>query len=328
MAFFRTVLGDLPAGSMGVCHAHEHIVIDDGWVLQNWPEFRLSDAELICQELSGLRDLGVATMVDSMPADAGRNAAKMAEVSRRTGMQIIVPTGLHLEQYYPPGHWSESAGADDLAQFFIKEITIGMADPFHQEEGLRAGVIKVAGGRDKLSPAQRRNFQAAAAAQAATGCPILTHTEQGTAALEQIELLAAHGADLAHVCLSHLDRNPDPALHRELLASGVCLEYDSGFRWKGEANPTADLLLELAEEFAGQLMLGMDAAKNAYWRSFGGEPGLDFLVRRFVPALVGQGLSPRAAKSLMEDGPRGCFCFADRQGDEQAARLSSILPTP
>ena len=58
--------------------------------------------------------------------------------------------------------------------------------------------------------------------------------------------------------------------HREILASGACMEYDSAIRWKsGQGNLPRDLLLALLHEFPEQLMLGMDAARSSYWTEYG-----------------------------------------------------------
>jgi phosphotriesterase-related protein len=175
--------------------------------------------------------------------------------------------------------------------------------------GIKAGVIKVAGSRFRLSDLERRNFYAAGRAQQATGCPILTHTEQGTAALEQIRILKDAGADLSHVVLSHLDRNSDIEYQREVLGTGVRLEYDSAFRWKGEPNWTFDHLLNLSPEFPESFVLGMDAAKNAYWESFGGHPGLGFLVEEFAPRLLRGGLSQELIDRIFVHNPANAYSF-------------------
>ena len=96
--------------------------------------------------------------------------------------------------------------------------------------------------------------------------------------------LRASGVDLAHVTLSHTDRKPDVAYHRDILQSGVRVEFDSAFRWT-EGNPTLDLLVALAPDFPDQLMLGMDAARRSYWKQYGGKPGMSFLLTDFRPQL-------------------------------------------
>jgi len=118
---------------------------------------------------------------------------------------------------------------------------MGAVGDSDEDDPVRAGIIKVAGGLDRLDALQERAFDAAAAAHLATGCPILTHTEQGTAGMEQVERLALRSVPPGRVILSHVDRVPDVEYHRRLLDTGVNLEYDSGFRWK-EGNLTIELL--------------------------------------------------------------------------------------
>jgi phosphotriesterase-related protein len=316
MTFIRTVLGDIAPEAAGVCYAHEHVIIDPSYVTERYPEFELASVELASRELAEFYDAGGGAMVDSMPCDCGRNALKLAEVSRRTGVHIVCPTGLHLEKYYPKGHWSERLGAEELAELFIADIETGVDDRDYGGPGIRrtqhrAGVIKVAGGKDRLSDRQVKHFTAASIAARRTGSPILTHTEEGTAALEQASLLIDGGVDPVHIVLSHTDRRPNVAYHRAILRTGVRLEYDSAFRWKGVPNHTTNLIIELASEFPDQLMLGMDAARNAYWKSYGGGPGLTFLIADYSEQLAAAGVAKALLRKIFVDNPARAYAFAD-----------------
>src|SRR6056297_3347120 len=106
MKFIRTVLGDIPAEELGCCYAHEHIIIDAGVATLRFPEFHLESVENGVAELRRFYADGGRAMVDSMPCDAGRNALKLAEISRQSKVHILCPTGLHLAKYYDEGHWS------------------------------------------------------------------------------------------------------------------------------------------------------------------------------------------------------------------------------
>lgn len=305
MSFVRTVLGDIPSEGLGIVYAHEHVVIKGPFVEKSFPEFLLEDLDAIGEELKALRRAGVGATIDAMPTDSGRSAADLIEVSKRTGMAIVASTGLHLRLYYPAEHWVDTIEEDALVELFVREIEEGM-----EGTGARAGVIKVAGSLDRLTDLERRNFRAAARAQRMTGCPILTHTEQGTAALEQVRILQDSGADLAHVVLSHLDRSGDLAYHREVLSTGVRLEFDSAFRWGARENGTLALILALAPEFPDAIVIGMDAARRAYWRSFGGGPGLAYLVDTFVPILREAGLPERLLQRILVHNPAQAYAFA------------------
>jgi predicted metal-dependent phosphotriesterase family hydrolase len=310
----RTVLGDIAPTDLGVCYAHEHLIIDDSYTTHLHPEFRLDSVKNAAAELTAFRVAGGRAMVDSMPCGGGRNVLKLAEISRISGVHILCPTGLHLAKYYPPGHWSGRIAEDELSELFVTEIQQGIdandcGGPTVRRTSHRAGLIKVAGGLDHLSDAERRNFRAAAAAHRATGAPILTHTEQGTAALEQIEMLRDGQVDPAHIVLSHTDRKPDRAYHREIWSTGVRTEFDSAFRWKaGQGNPTRDLVLYAFEQgFGDRILLGMDAARATYWSSYGGAPGHTYLLTTFSQLLRDSGLRDADLDQIFVTNPRDAF---------------------
>jgi len=315
MSFVRTVLGDIPAETLGVCYAHEHVIIDRSFTTHANPEFLLDDVELAARELRAFHAAGGRAMIDSMPCDCGRNVIKLAELSRRSGVHLVCPTGLHLAKYYDPGHWGNSYSEQELASLFIAEIEAGIDErdyngPLIRRSAHRAGLIKIATGR-AFTAREEKIFAAAAAAHRVTGCPILTHTDQGELAHEQVERLQQAGVDLSHVCLSHTDGNPDLGYHRELLSRGVGVEFDRAFRWRPPApgNPTLNLIVALLPEFPTQIMLGMDAARRTYWHSYGGAPGLTFLLKEFSEVLRSAGVDAAALHRIFVSNPAATFAF-------------------
>lgn len=318
-AFIRTVLGDITASALGVTYAHEHLIIDPSFTTFVTPDFELSDVDRAVEELLRFRAAGGRALVDSMPCDSGRNALKLAELSRRAAVHVIAPTGLHLAKYYPPGHWGGLLGAEALTDLFVDDIDQGIdrfdyGSPCVQRTPHRAGIIKIATGT-QFTPREHNLFLAAAEAHRRTGAPILTHTEQGELGLEQVETLRSAGVNLRHVVLSHLDRRPDRNYHRDILATGVRVEYDSAFRWKADAgNPTLDLVLNLLRDFPDQIMLGMDAARRSYWTSHGGAPGLCYLLTTFSSQLRSAGLTEHDLHRIFVTTPAEAFAFSIPRG--------------
>ncbi len=285
--FVRTVLGDISPSEIGLTYSHEHIIIEESFPTVSNPLFILNDVEKVGEELTRFYQAGGRTVVDTMPANCGRNIEKLAEVSRRTKVHIIVPTGIHLEKYYVPNHWRYFYSEEQLTRLLTDDITVGIdrfdyGGPIVERTPHRAGLIKLATGDGSITSHQEKIFRAVVNAHKETGAPILTHTNGGNLALEQTELFAKLGADLSHVVISHADRLDDVDYHRELLRTGINVEYDAAFRWKaGEDNITLKLLEKLLPDFPDQITMGMDMAKNSYWKSYGGKPGLTFLMEEF-----------------------------------------------
>jgi phosphotriesterase-related protein len=64
MPFIRTVFGDVDASLLGVCYAHEHIVIDACYSTEKSADFLLDDVELIARELKVRYGAGGRVVVD------------------------------------------------------------------------------------------------------------------------------------------------------------------------------------------------------------------------------------------------------------------------
>lgn len=317
MSFVRTVLGDIDSSELGPTYAHEHLVIDGGRPVELYPDFHLGDVDKAVAELALGQALGLRTVVDAMPCDAGRNVAKLADISRRSGVHVIASSGLHLAKYYGPAHWSVTLGEDELGAMFEADITDGIdAFDYHGPEIARtvhrAGVMKIAGSVERLTPLEAKVFAAAAAAHNATGCPILTHCGEGTAALEQVETLVDRGVSPGKIVLSHTDKIVDRGYHRAILETGACVEYDQTFRWKsGQDNGTLTLLEWMLEDgFGGQLMLGLDAARQGYWTTYGGSPGMAFLLGDFSAAMASRGIDAEARHRIFVTNPAAAYAFA------------------
>ncbi|MGZ9276398.1 MAG: phosphotriesterase family protein [Candidatus Limnocylindrales bacterium] len=323
MTFVRTVLGDIPPGELGVTYAHEHLVIDGGRPVQLEPDFDLGDIDAMTTEVADAAAFGLRAVVDAMPCDAGRNADKLADLSRRTGVHIVAPTGLHHDRYYGPAHWSHRISVDELADLFVADVTDGIdaydyAGPVVRRTTFRAGVIKVAGSDGGLSPRDRHVFETAAIAHRRTGVPVLTHCERGTGALEQARFLIDHGVAAGHIVLSHVDKVDDRGYHRDLLGTGVFGEYDGSFRWPADGpNGTVRLLTQMIEDGLGdRIVLGMDAARRGYYRVYGGQPGLRWLLDGFTRRLADAGVDEAHRTHLFIDNPARAFAFASPAYEE------------
>jgi len=314
MPFVRTVLGDISPQQMGLTYSHEHVVIEESFPTIANKDFILNDTDKIREELKEFYRNGGRTLVDTMPANCGRNVLKLAEVSKQCAVNIIVPTGIHLEKYYLPNHWRYHLSEDELTDLFIKDVQEGIDEydygcPVVKRTVHKAGLIKLATGDEPVTAHQEKIFHAVVNTHRHTGVPILTHTNGGKHAIAQANLFSKLGAGLQHVVISHVDKCKDLGYHTDLMQTGVYVEYDSHFRWKqGEENFTYKLLEQLLPGYSHRIVLGMDMARNTYWNSYGGEPGLSFLLTIFKEELNKMG-AMKYYEQIFINNPQQLYCF-------------------
>ena len=93
----------------------------------------------------------------------------------------------------------------------------------------------------------------------------------------------------------------------------MTLEYDTPGRIKYRPDSQ---LLDLVEAMvkaghAGALMLGLDLGQRDYFRSYGGGPGLSYLMGTFVPRLRSR-VGADVVRQILVDTPARAFAMATR----------------
>ncbi|MEU3028750.1 phosphotriesterase [Streptomyces incarnatus] len=293
----RTVLGDIRPQELGVCDAHDHLFLRS----RQLPGRELDDVAAARAELEAFRAAGGAAVVQWTPHGMGRRAADLAVLSRATGVHLVCATGLHQAPHVAPELLDGLRGR--LAEVFVTELTEGIGTT-----GVRAGLIKVAGGFHALDAHARWTMAAAAEAHHATGAPVAVHLELGTGALDVLDLLCGElGVPGDRVILGHLNRFPDPVTQRQAAASGCWLAFDGPSRshhatdWQMPAGARA-----LAETgFGDRLLLGGDTV-TAGARSVDGGPGMPYLLRRLRPRLAAE-LGTELVDRILTEHPGMAF---------------------
>ncbi|MES5820300.1 phosphotriesterase [Streptomyces sp. RG80] len=293
MSAVRTVLGDVAPEEPGVCDAHDHLFFGS----PRLPGQELRDVAAARAELAAFRAEGGNSVVQWTPYGLGRRAADLPALSRESGVLVVAATGLHQAVHYDDRTLADLRGR--LAEVFVAELTDGIGI-----SGVRAGIIKVAGGFHALDAHARRTMSAAAEAHHATGAPIAVHLELGTGALDVLDLLCGElGVPPHRVILGHLNRSPDSVVHLQAAASGCYLAFDGPSR----ANHATDWRMPeavraLAEAgFGDRLLLGGDTTTAAA-RSVNGGPGMPYLLRRVRPRLVAE-LGAELVGRVMSENP-------------------------
>lgn len=294
MSLVRTVLGDVPAGELGVCDAHDHLFIRTPAL----PGQELDDRELAGQRLRGFHELGGRAVVQWTPYGMGRRPEDLAALSRETGVRVVAATGLHHAVHYPADVLDRIMPA--LEELFVTEITRGIGTT-----GVRAGLIKVAGAFHGIDQHAGRTMSAAAAAHHRTGAPIAVHLELGTAAADVLDLLCGTlGVEPRRVILGHLGRFPDGEAQLDAARAGAFLAFDGPSR----AHHATDWrlpqqLAALAEAgFGDRLLLGGDTTVPE-------TPGMPYLLRRLRPRLE-RALGEELLRTILVANPARAFARA------------------
>ena len=289
----RTVLGDIQPSEVTGAYLHEHLIIDSPIVRDLMPHIYLDDVSSAVAEVKDCAAHSINLLVDCMPGESGRNLEKLRAISKGSKVNLVSATGMHNPKYYEKSSRYLSADRELLQEIFIEELNSG------------CGIIKIHSLSEELSPHERELFAAAVFAQKATGAPILTHCEDGKGALAQINELVKLNANLSRIILSHTDKQFSFDYHREILASGINVEYDQSLRQSdSETKPSLDLTIAMCNEgYSNQIMLGTDGARRSLWRSLGGSPGLSWLASGWRNLLAAE-LSEIVLNQLFRDNPR------------------------
>lgn len=311
--FVRTVTGDVSPSSLGRTDYHEHLFQASPLLLGD----ELTELEPAVSEAADVRAAGIRTLVDLTPIGLGRNPVGLRQVSERTGMLIVMATGLHHDGHYPTDDWSYRSDVDEMAGVFTRELLEGITGELLDrvegggaQAGPRAGVIKVGIEYWRVTARERRIMAAAGIAHRHTGAPVVCHLELGSAALEAAQMLEDEGVRRDRIILAHADRNPDPGLHLELAASGVYLGYDGAGRTKYWPDSVLiDCLIAVADSGGrDRLLLGGDTARRSSFIAYGGLPGMSYLPRRFIPRLSERG-GNELVQSLTIHNPARVFSW-------------------
>ncbi|MFF7768728.1 phosphotriesterase [Streptomyces massasporeus] len=302
MSVVRTVLGDVPPADLGVCDAHDHLFFGS----PRLPGQELRIVAAARAELLAFREQGGGAVVQWTPYGLGRRAADLPPLSRETGVHVVAATGLHQAVHYDEG--TLAGLRSRLAEVFVAELTVGIGT-----SGVRAGLVKVAGGFHALDTHARWTMAAAAEAHHATGATITVHLEMGTGALDVLDLLCGElGVPPHRVVLGHLNRSPDLVVHRQAAESGCYLAFDGpslthhATDWR-----MPEAVRALADAgFGDRVLLGADTTTAAA-RSVDGGPGMPYLLRRVRPRLV-HAVGEELVERILTENPGRAFGTAWR----------------
>jgi len=339
----QTVLGTVEPADLGPTLMHEHVFLDirrpphspnprpgewdpgaeDPLTIANLAAVRrgrpntdndiLGDFALMLDEIGDFARQGGGTVVEVTTVDTGRDARALAQLSRASGLNVVMGGGWYQKDLHPADF--AELGLEQLTALIVRDLVEGVCGT-----GVRSGVIGEIGAEgDPIHPQEMCSVRAAGRAAALTGAPVTLHMGGfGEEKLRVLDAREGEGADPRSVVFGHAGTiAEDMDLARRLLSRGVTVEADflgtTGSPWgtlfpftdRGVARGFAELV---ADGWGSQLVLGGDVCQRIQLRRYGGH-GYGYIVDHFLPTLAEFGVQPEDLERMMVGNPARVLAF-------------------
>ena len=343
MAVARTVLGDIPEQDLGVTFTNEHITFSWGSARRDLGE--LYDWEAVTNRISdsvaaAKRDYNVNTLVCSSTTEMGRDVDIYAEVSRRTGVNIIASTGSYGQDAALSLYWTMET-SDQVEWYLLREITEGVG-----KNKFKCGNITLAWAANSPTPAEENWMRAAARVSRQLGTPISCHCtyrdipspirREGTAppfrlenpsapidrgevnpGIQMIDILTAEGADPSNIKIDyHMSTGGHIEPLLQVLRRGVCMGFETLSTDEGHRRLVIGTIGALITSgYADHLLLSPQAMgpgwipKQPQWNQENWTQDHSSLHREVIPLMLKAGIREKDIESMLVDNPKRFLSF-------------------
>lgn len=293
----RTVLGDIAPEEMGFTYSHEHLWANPP-ATQKDRDLELTNYDASLQELMAFKRTGGHTLVDASTLDYGRDASKLKRMAEESGVHVLATTGFNKHIYFP--EWVANESIEQITEHLVHDVTVGM-----DGTDAKAGFLKSGSWYQVIHPLEEKVTRAVARAQLITGAPVWLHTEAGTMGIEMLDILEEEGVDLTKVAVGHSDRNADPYYHLQLAKRGAYIQFDGPGKVKYYPDSVrVELIRNLIQNgFANQLLISGDMGRQSYLHAYGGGPGFEYIIKKFIPRLLDEEISQEDIDTIFVTNP-------------------------
>ena len=288
-------------------------------------EFRLNSIEDCIYEVARFKQAGGGCIVDATSIGLSRDPAGLREVSRATGVHIVMGGGYYEKAWHPPD--MDELTEDELYKRILRDIVDGVGDE-GIDGGVRSGHIGEVGMSYPRTDNEDKGLRAAVRAHIETGLALSIHPgkhpEGPVTALERLREL---GADLTKVIFCHCDSRPHLPYPRgfaeelwlPLAEAGAFLQFDT-FGWEDSTRQwgTTDapndagrvnMIIEVAEAgFEDQILVSHDIVMKHWLSKYGGW-GVEHIMRSVVPLMQRKGMSLDVVRKILVHNPANALAI-------------------
>jgi phosphotriesterase-related protein len=261
----------------------------------------MQDVDLMTNEMSAAARDGVACIVDQGHPDMGRDLDFLKRISNQSGLPIVVGCGYYTQPFYPPeiAGWSE----DQIARELIR-----------QAKTQPIGVLGEIGTWDVMTSDERKVFRAVAKTHRATNLAIVTHTNFGKGALEQLDLLESAGVKPGRIVIGHVGGLNDASAEvpKAIAKRGAFVGFDRQ-GGSGDATQVKMVMAMLEAGYAENLLFSSDFSIGSSQLKRNGGPGYAKTVTVFAPKLREAGVAEDTLHGILVDNPRRLLAFVPKR---------------
>jgi phosphotriesterase-related protein len=305
-----TVRGMINADRLGMTLMHEHVMVD--FIGADKVSRTRYDAQHVfataLPHLQRAAALGCRSFVDCTPAWLGRDVGILQRLARATGLNIITNTGYYgaRKHIFIPAHAYQET-IEQLAARWTREFVKGI-----DGTTIKPGLIKIGVDAGPLSEINAKLVAAAALTHLRTGLTIGSHTGDGVAALQQLDILDKHGVSAQAFIWIHAQNEKNSDLHRQAAQRGCWLEFD-GISTRSLARHLELVRMMAEANLLNQTLISMDAGWYHIGEPGGGNyRGYDSLFTEFLPALR-QDFNEAQIKQLVSVNPARALALQVRK---------------
>ena len=256
---------------------------------------------------------GVSCIVDSSTGPrTEQQLENLTAMASRSDVHIVLGGSYFLRPRYP----------EEIIGLSEEEITAHMVEQAGRERWGALG--EVGSSFPEMHDDERKMLRAISQVHVRTGLPIFTHVPHESCpscALDQIDVYASQGVDMAHLCIGHLStikRSDDPGweTHKEIAGRGAFIGFDTvGHRMSSSFIPErekVDMVLNAIEAgLEDHILLSSDFANTTQIKANWGN-GFATVLVQFVPKLRYFGVPDETIHKILVDNPRRFLAFEPR----------------
>src|SRR6185436_1389 len=195
---------------------HEHVLVNFARAKYD-PDAVFAIAK---PKLDAVVQLGCSRFQDCTPNFIGRDPKLLMRLSDACGIEIWTNTGLYAarnHEYLPP--YAKLETAEQLSRRWVEEARKGI-------DGVKPRFIKIGVNRGPLADLDKKIVRAAVLCSRETGLTIVSHTGNGIAATEQLDIVLNEKVSPSKFVWVHADAEKDHAFHRKIAEAGAWVEFD------------------------------------------------------------------------------------------------------